>query len=223
MQPGEWFGNEPIDLFSTIECQTKEKVAYIMSSYYRFYCGALDGGQSNPVIIQMQQSPESVDAAKHRAHFMLSKSVWVSILCHNTNHWQLICVLNPTSPTCSVLLMDSLAGSAKASNTVMVAHFVSLYIRDIYRDANAGLPPSHDPPSVHTCIVVKQPNSIDCGPYALLNLKHLMLIIDSLVILHAAGESIVLDFRHWYSTSAGSDYRIFLRESYRRLLADYAL
>jgi hypothetical protein len=207
--PEQWLNNDPIDLFAVLDCETSEKVSYIPAHRYTSYKQEIALGNTHPDLYP--NSPT-------HANQMIAHPIWISIINHNNNHWQLLCIINHGTPHCMALILDSLAPS---SNLKCVEGFVSLYIQTVYNKANQPLHGNTNP-APRQCSVQQQPNGHDCGTFALLNLKNVIYGLDDLLALRPTTQAELFDFCWWYQQLAAVHYRSYLFQRFEELLATYS-
>jgi hypothetical protein len=205
LEPEGWLCNHAIDLFAILDCQTSDRVSYIPSNSYSFYRAGVEDGNPNPNVYSK--------SAAHASQ-MLACPVWMSIINHGNNHWQVLCIVNHGTPSCMALLMDSLAPS---SNLTMVQNFATAFIQAVYHAANQPLL-STSIPKMAQCKVQRQPNGHDCGTFALLNLKNAVFHLDDMLALQPTSQCEQFNFLWWYHDLMAVHYRSYLYQRYTELL-----
>jgi hypothetical protein len=215
LEPEEWLTTDPVELFSLLDCQTSNKVSYIPSCEFSLF---KEHRMRHPDI------PHPIMHHESRLHAlqMLERPMWLSIVNHNNNHWQVLCIINHGTPNCLVLLMDSLAPS---SNIQLVQTFASDYIDQVYLAAGQEVPVPVTSSIAHQCKVLRQPNGYDCGVFSLLNLKNAVYRVDEMLELRSlpvTSPPQVFDFCWWYGLLAAVHHRSYLHQRYQELLDLYS-
>ena len=214
LEPEVWLSNDPVDLFSLLDCQTSSRVSYIPSSYFSLF--------KQKLITEANPHPIIYHHSRSHAMQMLEQPMWLSITNHNRNHWQALCIINHGKPNCLALLMDSLAPS---SNLQLLQTFAADYIDQVYLAAGQPIPTRGTHLLVHQCIVLRQPNGYDCGVFSLLNLKNCVYHIDEMLKLSPPATTSLaeeFDFSWWYGLLTAVHYRSYLHQRYHELLALYS-
>jgi hypothetical protein len=222
--------NDPIDLFSLLDCQTDGRVSYIPCSAYTYYRQGREARQKNPNVYPQERTVLGISSATA----MLLKSLWVAVINHIDSHWQLLCIVNPGKPNCIAMLMDSLVGieaitislarkpiSTFPSNLSMVRDFARALVTQVAMVANGQR--MHFNLEMQACLVPQQRNGFDCGTFSLLNLKNCVYRADELLSLSNSQRAPgIVDFRSWYNHETGVSFREYLFHRYQELLDDYS-
>jgi hypothetical protein len=226
LEPGKWLINDPMDLFSLLDCQTDGRVSYIPCSAYTEYLHKRRRGDTYPQIYPRERTVLGVSRAKA----MMLKPLWISVINHNNLHWQLLCIINPGKPNCVAMLMDSIVGietltvslvgspeKTFPSNLSMVRDFAIAYVTEVALVASGSRMQFNL--EMQACLVPMQKNGFDCGTFALLNLKNCVYRADEIINMsnfqHAPR---IVDFRCWYSHETGIRFREYLFRRYEELL-----
>jgi hypothetical protein len=230
LEPGKWLINDPMDLFSLLDCQTDGRVSYIPCSAYTEYLHKRRRRDPYPQIYPRERTVLGVS----RAAAMMLKPLWISVINHNNLHWQLLCIINPGKPNCVAMLMDSLVGIETItvslvgnpeptfpSNLSMVRDFAIAYVTEVALVALGSRMQFNL--EMQACLVPMQDNDFDCGTFALLNLKNCVYRADELVNLSNSQQAPrIIDFRSWYSAETGIGFREYLFRRYEEFLANYS-
>jgi hypothetical protein len=228
LEPGKWLINDPMDLFSLMDCQTNARVSYIPCSAYTDYMHKRRRGDQYPQIYPRERSVLGVS----RAAAMMLKPLWISVINHNNLHWQLLCIINPGKPNCVAMLMDSLVGietitvslvgnpeTTFPSNLSMVRDFAIAYVTEVALVESGSR--SRFNLEMQACLVPMQDNDFDCGPFTLLNLKNCVYRTDELVNLSNSQQAPrIVDLRSWYSPETGFSFREYLFRRYEEFIAN---
>jgi hypothetical protein len=204
-----WLSNDPIDLFSILDCQTKhEYISYIPAACYSMYRSQRSYQMPNPIVWGMP---------KIRALQLVEKPLWTAMINPTGFHWQLLCIINHGTPYSIALLMDSFPPS---HNLDLVRKFIPAFVRGVYNIAGKPIL-STCTPVLQQCQVQVQPNGHDCGTFALLNLKNAVYHLDDLLALRPLPNNSHFDFCSWYTPLLGVHYRAYLYQRYEELLHEY--
>jgi hypothetical protein len=213
LQDGEWVSDEPVDLFCILETEQNDDVYYIPSSFYTYYFMHLEQGINKPSLIPWRSSARS-NQPRHRMH---QAKLWIATICDH-GHWQVLCIVNPGQHNCFLLLLDSLVKSP----THIPANFrkCEQFARALVEEAYSGdHMPNQRLPSLHMALVPVQPNFVDCGIFAIENVKMAISQATELTSLQPA--STVQFFQDWYTVEQAVNERNNLRMRYEDFLNEY--
>ena len=213
LQEGQWVTDEPVDLFSVIESEESQYVFYIPSTAYAHYFIQLEQGIINLTVINNRFSPHP----HRRRQEMQQRNMWITTICDH-GHWQVLCILNLGKEHCFSLLLDSLIrGPAQQSANLHKCEqfaqglLTEIYGQDSYQHLHIG--------NIRTGLVPVQPNFVDCGVFAILNVKTAISKVQELTSLMDI--ETIYSFQDWYTVDHALGYRRNLRQQYERLLDQY--
>jgi len=161
---------------------------------------------------------------------VMRKQIWICMINHNNQHWQLLVLFKPGRRGSFGLFMDSMisqhpdgVGETRPPiNWDLVIAFAKVHIESVC--AKAGVIGQIHFPTLKLCLVPTQPNSFDCGVFSMLNLKNVLFHIEELKALQLAtcDKLCAVDCRWWYSATEGTNFRKYLLCKYGELCDQYA-
>ena len=92
--------------------------------------------------------------------------------------------------------------------------YVMAFVNQVYEDANLS---NRQTLPLRIGLVPKQPNFMDCGVFAVLNVRHAAMRVNDFVSLGRVPEWNV--FLDWYTVQYGVQHQRTLREHYEHLLS----
>jgi Ulp1 family protease len=213
LKPRQKLNDELMDLFSILECQLHDNVEYFPTSLfvlYRIY-----------VVNQKRRGEDIIDRnirRNGRQQQMLQRNIWIVII-NWEDHWQTLAIINPGKTYCTALLMYSCIASLdeRSSNFDVVNRFAIYLVNEVC--GQLEMPRFCNQNLLHQCLVPIQPNAYDCGPFALLDLKHVLCNKEHLLTMSL--DVLCKEFSKLYTVPEGISYRKYLFWRYADILNQY--
>jgi len=205
----EWMYSFLMDLFGIMFCQNYQPdVEFMRSTLYTLFVHSINNGERDEILIVGDAIVQKYKQAK----------IWIVPINNNNLHWQLLVLLHPGTDHCVELVLDSMNGQYEywPDNLHHIHDLSCVLLRRVFgNDARE--------PDLQACHVPRQPNGFDCGPFTLLNIRHVVYDAPRLLAFaldrNRPQEPLQLN---WYRpTPEGVNHRRFLCDEYTNLLRQY--
>jgi Ulp1 family protease len=101
---------------------------------------------------------------------------------------------------CQILFDSLIEDKGMSNNRIKLSNYANYLVRQYFNDSTSILPKHCDP------VVTTQPNGHDCGVFTILNIQHVVMNVDYLLICQTIG----LDLTHWFPPDIGCQARTYL-------------
>ena len=184
--PNGWLDDAVVDMFSRFAVGDDDRIQHYRIFLYSMY--VLNNGHV-PIFSRMVRNQPEV----------INKGMWLCSLCTG-NHFQLLCIIRPCTPSCRMFIMDSLGFP---TNFGSVQGFGRTLLNEAWRAIHGCILPFL-PVNLEYLLVPRQTNGNDCGVYTIINTVK---SVEYYSILLALQPLEIIDVTQWYTAAYATQYR----------------